>query len=134
AAAARPRRSPPKGSGPKPRPRAGGDREGAGPTNPRRPPGRRSPRPSRNPLPRSAALNPPRRTARVALLVVLAAGVPARAADPAELFPPDTLLYAEVHKPAEVGPQVAAAVKGSVLDDGIPLVHDRKDKAKNLRD
>jgi hypothetical protein len=65
---------------------------------------------------------------------VLAGGLPARGADPAELFPPDTLLYAEVHKPAEVGPYVAALVKGSVLADGLPFVHDRKDKAKNLRD
>jgi hypothetical protein len=65
---------------------------------------------------------------------VLAVALPARAADLAELFPTDTLVYAEVHKPAEVGPQVAAMVKGSVLADGIPLVHDRKDKAKNLRD
>lgn len=74
-----------------------------------------------------------RRTACVALLLALA-GFPARAADPAELFPPNTLLYAEVHKPAEVGPLVAAVVKGSVLADGIPFVHDRKDRAKNLRD
>lgn len=70
----------------------------------------------------------------VVVLLVLAAGLPAQAADPAELFPPDTLFYAEVHKPAEVGPHVAAIVKGSALDDGIPFVHDRKDKAKNLRD
>jgi hypothetical protein len=79
-------------------------------------------------------LNPSRRTASVALLVVLTAGLPARAADPAELFPADTLLYAEVHKPAEVGPNIASVVKGSILADGIPFIHDRKDRAKNLRD
>ena len=67
------------------------------------------------------------------LLLVLVAPA-ARAADPADLFPPDTLVYAEVHDPARVAPQLAALVKGSVLEDSIPFVHQRKDAAKDLRD
>ena len=79
-------------------------------------------------------MNPSRRIA-FAALVVLAAALPARAAtDPAALFPADTLVYAEVHKPAEVGPHVAALVKGTVLAEGLPFIHDRKDRAKSMRD
>lgn len=81
-------------------------------------------------------MNPSRRTAFAALLL-LTAGLPVRAAvptDPAALFPADTLVYAEIHQPAAVGPHVAALVKGSVLAEGLPFVHDRKDKAKSVRD
>ena len=37
--------------------------------------------------------------------------------DPAELFPPDTLLYVELTKPAAISDQVASLVRGSLLDD-----------------
>lgn len=71
--------------------------------------------------------------AALALPLLLAAPV-ARAADPADLFPPDTAAYAEVNDPAAVAPHLATLVKGSALENGIPFVHDRKDKAKDPRD
>ena len=54
--------------------------------------------------------------------------------DPAELFPPGTLAYAEIHDPANVGPQIAAALKGSAIEDSIAFIHTRRDKAKDPRD
>ncbi|HEY2909081.1 MAG TPA: hypothetical protein VGI99_02490 [Gemmataceae bacterium] len=59
---------------------------------------------------------------------------PIRPASPAELFPPGTVAYAEIHDPALVGPQIAAAFKGSVLEDSIKFIHARRDKTKNPRD
>lgn len=53
-------------------------------------------------------------------------------ADVADVFPPNTLAYAELHRPAEIGPQLAAALKGTPLEDSIPFVHGRKDGAKTL--
>ena len=73
----------------------------------------------------------------VPVIVLACCSVPARAADPtdpAELFPPGTLAYAEVHDPASVGPQLAAAFKGTILEDSIPFIHARRDKAKEPRD
>lgn len=58
----------------------------------------------------------------------------ARAADPATLFPPGTLAYAEIHDPAAVGPQLAAAFKGSQLEDSIAFIHQRREKSKDPRD
>jgi hypothetical protein len=62
---------------------------------------------------------------------------PARAAeptDPAELFPVGTLVYASIHDPAAVGPQLAAAFKGSNLEDSIAFIHQRRDKSNDPRD
>lgn len=73
----------------------------------------------------------------VAVLACLALAAAAPAAEPtdvAALFPPGTLAFAEVTDPAQVAPLVAGVVQGSVLQDSIPLVHDRKDKSKDLRD
>ena len=54
--------------------------------------------------------------------------------DPAELFPPGTLAYVEIHDPAGMAPQIAAALKGSLLEDSISFIHTRRDKAKDQRD
>ncbi|HEY1189590.1 MAG TPA: hypothetical protein VGE74_18230, partial [Gemmata sp.] len=61
---------------------------------------------------------------------------PAGAAPPdiADVFPPDTLAYAELHNPAELGPQLAAVLKGTALEDSIPLIHEKKDGAKTLQE
>jgi hypothetical protein len=88
---------------------------------------------------RSAAL---KTSTRLLALVLLAASpVPAQTADPpappadlAELFPPDTLAYAEIVNPAELGPELAAVFKGTALEDSIAFVHKRKDAAENLLD
>jgi hypothetical protein len=52
--------------------------------------------------------------------------------DLAELFPPGTLAYAELHNPAELAPQLASVFKGTILEDNIPFIHGRKDAAKTL--
>jgi hypothetical protein len=67
-----------------------------------------------------------------ALLTLPAWG--AEPADPAELFPPGTLAYAELHDPGSAAPQFAAAFKGTILEDSIPFIHNRKDKAKQPRE
>ncbi len=54
--------------------------------------------------------------------------------DPAELFPPGTLAYVELHDPAGTAPQIAVALKGSLLEDSISFIHTRRDKAKDPRD
>lgn len=56
-----------------------------------------------------------------------AAGPPA---DIADLFPPGTVAYAELHNPAELSPQLAALFKGTAFEDSIPFIHNRKDAAK----
>ncbi len=74
---------------------------------------------------------------RLALLsVVLAPAFVAAAdvTDPARLFPAGTLAYAEVHKPADFGPDLLAFVKGSLLEDSLKYVHDRRDATKDARD
>ncbi|HLW64107.1 MAG TPA: hypothetical protein VKS79_02230 [Gemmataceae bacterium] len=52
-------------------------------------------------------------------VALLASGLQAQTPvkDPAELFPPDTLFYAELVKPAEVAQELAGYMKGSVIDD-----------------
>lgn len=67
---------------------------------------------------------------------VALSGAPAGAApaDVADVFPPNTLAYAELHNPAELGPQLAAALKGTALEDSIPFVHGKKDSAKTLQE
>src|SRR5262245_25613056 len=74
---------------------------------------------------------------RVMVFVLLWAIAPlARATEPpkdiAELFPPGTLAYAELHNPAELAPQLAAVFKGTALEDSIPFIHGRKDAAKTM--
>jgi hypothetical protein len=73
------------------------------------------------------------------LILVLALGVTsvsqtqaAEPADVADLFPPGTLAYAELTNPAELAPQIASVFKGTVLEDSIPFIHTRKDKATTL--
>ncbi len=69
-----------------------------------------------------------------ATVAFLALAAPANAAptDVAEVFPPGTLAYAELHNTAELGPQLAAVFKGTPLDDSIPFIHGKKDGAKTL--
>jgi hypothetical protein len=73
---------------------------------------------------------------RIAIAIALLSST-ARAAeptDPAALFPPSTLAYAEIRDPAAVGPQLAAAFKGSHLEDSIAFIHKRRDTSKDPRD
>jgi hypothetical protein len=74
------------------------------------------------------------RAAAVAVLLAARPAAAADVADPAEVFPPTTLAYAEVTNVGEFGPQLAAAVKGTPLEDVAKYVHDRKDKTKDMRD
>jgi hypothetical protein len=63
--------------------------------------------------------------------------VPAFAAPPtdvADLFPPGTLAYAELHNPAELGPQLAAVFKGTPLEDSIPFIDGKKGGARTLQE
>lgn len=60
----------------------------------------------------------------------VAAGQPI---DPARLFPPGTLAYAECRDPAKLADAVAAVTKGSALDDGLKLLHDRRDANRDPR-
>jgi hypothetical protein len=74
------------------------------------------------------------RAGAVLALVISVADV--RAADPlkeiAALFPAETLAYAELCNTAELAPQLAAMFRGSVLEDSIPFIHNRKDAAKSM--
>lgn len=70
-----------------------------------------------------------------AIAVVFLFTAPTMAAPPmdvAEVFPPTTLAYAELHNPAELGPQLAALFKGTPLEDSIPFIHEKKNAAKTL--
>ena len=73
------------------------------------------------------------RTSLIALLLITSFAK-AEVPDIARLFPPGTLAYAELHDPASLGPELAAIVKGSGLEDSLRLVHERRDKTKNMRD
>lgn len=69
------------------------------------------------------------------LAAALALGAPLRAAPPADvadLFPPGTLAYAELHAPADLAPQFAALVKGTPLADGVAFVHEKRAAAKTV--
>jgi hypothetical protein len=46
-----------------------------------------------------------------------ALGQPASVKDPADLFPADTLFFAELTRPADVARDVEALIRGSILDD-----------------
>src|SRR5262245_34893014 len=70
-------------------------------------------------------------------LVVLLASAPVCAAlptDVADVLPPGTLAYAELHNPAELGPQLDALFKGTPLEDRIPFINGKKDEAKTLQE
>ncbi|MCI0705376.1 MAG: hypothetical protein L0241_30315 [Planctomycetia bacterium] len=70
----------------------------------------------------------------VVLTITAAPACAAPPTDVADLFPPDTLAYAELHNPAELGPQLAALVKGTPLEDSIPFIHAKKGEAKTLQE
>ncbi|HSQ55999.1 MAG TPA: hypothetical protein VLM40_09650 [Gemmata sp.] len=53
-------------------------------------------------------------------------------ADLADLFPANTLAYAEVVNPAELAPQLAAVFRGTAMENSIALIHAKKDAAKTL--
>jgi hypothetical protein len=67
-------------------------------------------------------------------VLFLAAPACAAPADVADLFPPGTLVYAELHNPAELGPQLAALFKGTPFEDSIPFIHGKKGQAKTLQE
>ncbi len=72
----------------------------------------------------------------LAFLTAATAAPPVRAAGPAvaDLFPADTLAYAEVREPAKVGQQVTAALTGSPLEDVTKFIDARRDAAKTAQD
>lgn len=74
------------------------------------------------------------RRAFCGLMLFLAAPASAAPADVADLFPPGTLAYAELNGPAELGPQLTALFKGTPLEDSVPFIHGKKDKAKTLQE
>jgi hypothetical protein len=51
--------------------------------------------------------------------------------DLADLFPPDSLLYVEVVKPAEIAQNFSALIKGSILEDMIPFMAKWREKDQN---
>lgn len=70
-----------------------------------------------------------------AAAVLLTAVAPAgRAADPAALFPASTLAYAEVTGLGTAGPELAALLRGTVFEDVLTYVHNRRDKSTEPRD
>jgi hypothetical protein len=72
-----------------------------------------------------------------AAVFAFAFAAPAFAAPPsdvADVFPPGTLAYAELHNPAELGPHLSALVKGTPIEDSIPFIHGKKDQAKTLQE
>ncbi len=76
---------------------------------------------------------------RVLLSVALlgACAAPATAAPPtdvADLFPPGTLAFAELHNPAELGPILGATFKNTPLEDSIPFIDGKKGSAKTLQE
>ncbi|MBA4187101.1 MAG: hypothetical protein C0467_03700 [Planctomycetaceae bacterium] len=74
----------------------------------------------------------------LAVFLLVASASPVQAVEPtadvADLFPPGTLAYAELSNLAELTTEIAAVFKGTALEDSIPLVHTKKDAAKNLID
>jgi hypothetical protein len=73
----------------------------------------------------------------IAVVLLSACVQPVNAAPPAELaelFPPGTAAYAELVDPAELAPEIAAVFRGTAFEDSIPLIHAKKDAAKNLID
>ncbi len=72
---------------------------------------------------------------RMALVVLLVfpALASAQPRGAAELFPPSTVAFAELRDPAKIADTLAALVKGTPFDDGLKLLHDRKDANKDSR-
>jgi hypothetical protein len=73
----------------------------------------------------------------VAFAVFFALVGPVSAAPPtdvADLFPPGTLAYAELHNPGELGPQLVALFKGTPLEDSIAFIEGKKGAAKTLQE
>ena len=72
------------------------------------------------------------RYALLGLLLVpsLAAAQPREVA---ALYPSGTVAYVELREAAAVADAIAALVKGSPFEDGLKLLHDRKDAARNPR-
>ena len=71
------------------------------------------------------------------LALLCVSGAPAFAAPPtdvADLYPPGTLAYAELHNPAELGPQLAALFKGTPLEDSVAFLEGKKGAAKTIQD
>ena len=66
------------------------------------------------------------------VIAVAAAAAAAPPTDVADVFPSRTLAYAELHNPAELGPQLTALFKGTPLEDSIPFINDKKNAAKTL--
>lgn len=64
------------------------------------------------------------------LVLCVGRSVASPPADLASLFPPGTLAYAELVDPASVATELANLLKGSVLEDVVTFVHDRRDVAK----
>jgi len=63
--------------------------------------------------------------------------LPATAAPPVDIatvFPADTLAYAELSNPTELGPHLAAAFKGTPLEDSVPFIEGTKGAAKTLQE
>ncbi len=67
------------------------------------------------------------------VLISSGAVADAQAKKVAELFPPNMLAYAEIDAPAALADAVAAIVKGSTLEDGLKLIHDRRDTNRDAR-
>ena len=64
-----------------------------------------------------------------------ALSLPASAAPPADVadvFPAGTLAYAELHNPAELGPQLAAVFKGTPLEDSVAFIENKRSTSKTL--
>lgn len=73
----------------------------------------------------------------IASLLVLAVTSTSQATDvtdPAELFPADTLAYAELHELATVAPQLAALFKGTPLEDSFAFIDGRRNAARTPHD
>ncbi len=68
------------------------------------------------------------------ILLVVPAASAAPPTDVATLFPSETVAFAEVHGPAELGPQLAALFKGTPLENSIPFIHSKKDQARTIQD
>jgi hypothetical protein len=75
------------------------------------------------------------RICSIAVALLAAAPAPAHAdvADIAQLFPKDTLAFAEVRDPATAARVVGGWAKGTPFEDGIKLTHDRRDAIKDYR-
>lgn len=72
-----------------------------------------------------------------ALVALIAFAAPAPAAPPtdvADLFPPNTLAFVELHAPADLGPQLGALFKGTPLEDSLPFIEGSKASAKTVQE